>query len=38
VSGVAVVVPGSRGERRVSIETEFDAATLRRVVSVLEEV
>ncbi len=37
-SGVEVVLPGARGERRVRIDAAFDAATFRRVVSLLEEV
>lgn len=38
VSGVEVVLAGGRSERRVRIDTEFDAATFQRVVSLLEEV
>lgn len=37
-AGVEVVLPGARGERRVRVDAAFDAATFRRVVSLLEEV
>lgn len=37
-SGVEVVIEGTRTERRVRINTGFDAATLQRVVRLLEEV
>lgn len=37
-SGVEVVLAGVRAERRVRIDADFDAATLRRIVSLLEEV
>jgi hypothetical protein len=37
-SGVEIVLPGVHGERRVKIDADFDEATLRRVVSLLEEV
>jgi len=37
-SGVEVLVVGGRGERRVRVDAGFDVATLRQVVSVLEEV
>jgi hypothetical protein len=37
-SGVEIIVVGVRGERRVKISSDFDEATLRRVVSLLEEV
>lgn len=37
-SGVEIVVAGRRGNRRVRVDTEFDASTLRKVVAALEEV
>lgn len=37
-SGVEIVLLGVHRERRVKIDADFDEATLRRVVSLLEEV
>jgi hypothetical protein len=37
-SGVEVVVPRPRRDCRIRIDTDFDRATLRRVLSILEEV
>lgn len=37
-SGIEVVVPGTSGDRRVRVDTEFDTATFRRILSILEEV
>lgn len=38
VTGVEVVVAGAHGDRRVRVDADFDMATLRQVVSALEEV
>jgi len=37
-SGVEIVLPGAGGERRIRVESGFDAITLRQVVATLEEV
>jgi hypothetical protein len=36
-SGVEVLVPGRRNDRRVRVDLEFDALVLARVVAALEE-